>query len=99
MLPKPVLVDVTDPGLRPLIAGFLHGSWAAEHLEEWLPRRAELPAGVTLVGPRGQVLDRNALRHFAVDSRTHGVIERQRRAREDDRHGQPSLCLLLNLGG
>jgi len=76
--PLEALVDVTDPGLRPLIAGFLHGSWAAEHLEEWLPRRAELPAGVTLVGPRGQVLDRNALRHFAVDSRTHGVIERQR---------------------
>ena len=44
----------------------------------WLARRAELPAGVTLVSREGRLLSRHALVHYAPDSRTHGVIERQR---------------------
>ncbi|MDR2261262.1 MAG: chromosome segregation protein SMC [Azoarcus sp.] len=60
------------------LADWLHGWFAVERLEQWLPRRAELAPGVCLVSPRGQVLSRTMLTHFAPDSRTRGVIERQR---------------------
>jgi chromosome segregation protein len=71
-------INVTDPQLRPLVEQFLRGCFAVERLHDWLPRREALPADILLVGPRGQVLTRNALIHHAPDSRTHGVIERQR---------------------
>jgi chromosome segregation protein len=67
-----------DAPWRAALADWLHGWFAVERLEEWLPRRAQLAAGVCLVSPRGQVLSRNMLTHFAPDSRTRGVIERQR---------------------
>ncbi len=77
---RPLLdcVTVAEPALQALVADFLRGVHAVDHLEDWLARRHELPAGVTLVGPRGQLLGRRLLSHFAPDSRTHGVIERQR---------------------
>ncbi|APR05604.1 condensin subunit Smc [Thauera chlorobenzoica] len=80
LLPRALamLVRVTDPALRALVDDFLAGVHAVERLEDWLPRRAELPPGVRLVGPRGQMLSREALVHHLPDSRTHGVIERQR---------------------
>ncbi len=71
-------ITVTDPGLQPLLASFLRGAFAVERLGDWLARRDELPAGVVLVGPHGQILSRDVLVHSAPDSRTHGVIERQR---------------------
>jgi chromosome segregation protein len=71
-------ITVVDPGLQPLLASFLRGVFAVERLGDWLARRGELPAGVVLVGPHGQILSRDALAHSAPDSRTHGVIERQR---------------------
>ncbi|AVR88978.1 Chromosome partition protein Smc [Thauera aromatica K172] len=72
------LVRVADPALRALVDDFLAGIHAVDPLENWLPRRAELPPGVSLVGPRGQILSRDALVHHVPDSRTHGVLERQR---------------------
>ncbi|NLF54366.1 MAG: chromosome segregation protein SMC [Thauera phenolivorans] len=72
------LVKVADPALAPLVAAFLRGCHAVERLEDWLPRRAELPAGALLCGARGQLLGREVLIHFSPDSRTHGVIERER---------------------
>jgi len=71
-------VEVRDPALRGLVDDFLGGAWAAERLEDWLPLRAQLAPNTCLVGPRGQVLTRDALIHHAPDARTHGVIERQR---------------------
>ena len=72
------LVGVRDAGLRALVDDFLAGAWAVERLEDWLPLRAQLAPSTCLVGPRGQVLTRDALVHHAPDARTHGVIERQR---------------------
>ena len=72
------LVTVRDAQLRGLVDDFLTGAWAVERLEDWIPLREQLPAGVCLVGPHGQVLSRDALVHHAPDARTHGVIERQR---------------------
>ena len=71
-------VELATPSLRPLLADWLHGCFAVDSLEPWLARRDELAPGVCLVGPRGQILTRHALVHYAPDSRTHGVIERQR---------------------
>ncbi|MFT3758340.1 chromosome segregation protein SMC [Thauera sp.] len=71
-------VDVLDAALRPLLAGFLRGVYCVDRLDDWLPRHRELPADVLLVGARGQMLGRGLLSHSAPDSRTHGVIERQR---------------------
>ncbi|PKO58425.1 MAG: chromosome segregation protein SMC, partial [Betaproteobacteria bacterium HGW-Betaproteobacteria-19] len=71
-------VELTDARLRPLVEDWLQGYFAVERLEDWLPQRALLEPGVHLVGARGQVLSRHALIHFVPDSRTHGVIERQR---------------------
>ena len=72
------LVTVRDAQLRGLVDDFLTGAWVVERLEDWIPLREQLPAGVCLVGPHGQVLSRDALVHHAPDARTHGVIERQR---------------------
>ncbi|HRP23558.1 MAG TPA: chromosome segregation protein SMC [Thauera sp.] len=71
-------VALTDTRLQPLVAAFLRGAWSVDRLEDWLPRHAELAPGVVLVGRRGQILSRDTLCHFTPDSRTHGVIERQR---------------------
>jgi len=71
-------VAVTDPALQALVADFLRGTHAVDRVEDWLPQHARLPVGIMLVCPRGQVLTREALTHLAPDSRTHGVMERQR---------------------
>ncbi|QDF97388.1 chromosome segregation protein SMC [Azoarcus sp. DD4] len=71
-------VTLTDSTLLPLVRDWLHGHFAVDRLTDWLPRRAELPPGVVLVSPLGQSLTRHALTHFVPDSRTHGVMERQR---------------------
>ncbi len=71
-------ITLTDACWLPLAASWLRGCYAAERLEDWLPRRAELAPGVVLAGAGGQLLTRDALCHFVPDSRTHGIIERQR---------------------
>ncbi|MBN8441734.1 MAG: chromosome segregation protein SMC [Thauera sp.] len=71
-------VEVSEAEQRPLVEAFLRGCAVVDRLEDWLPRRAELPPGLVLVSARGQVLTRHALTHLAPDSRTHGVMERQR---------------------
>ncbi|NMG53300.1 chromosome segregation protein SMC [Aromatoleum aromaticum] len=71
-------VYMPEAALRPALADWLHGCFAVDALEPWLSRRAELAPGTCLVGPRGQILTRHALVHYAPDSRTHGVMERQR---------------------
>ena len=78
LMPLRDRVAVTDARLEPLVAAFLSGAWCVDRLEDWLARHAELAPGVVLVARRGQILSRDALSHFAPDSRTHGVIERQR---------------------
>ncbi|MDR2207658.1 MAG: chromosome segregation protein SMC [Azoarcus sp.] len=72
------MVLTEDAAQGALFADWLRGWFAVERLDEWLPRRAALPPGVCLVNPRGQVLSRGMLAHFVPDSRTHGLIERQR---------------------
>jgi chromosome segregation protein len=67
-----------DAALDNLFASWLRGWFAVERLEVWMSRRAELPPGVCLVSPRGQVLGRDMLAHCVPDSRTGGLIERQR---------------------
>jgi chromosome segregation protein len=71
-------VECVTPALRPVLAEWLRGVFAVDALDPWLGRRSELAPGVSVVGPRGQILTRHALVHYAPDSRTHGVIERQR---------------------
>ena len=71
-------VTVTDPALAAAVADCLHGAYLVESLDGWVGRRGELASGVRLVTPRGQVLSRDLLAHFAPDDRTHGVIERER---------------------
>jgi chromosome segregation protein len=75
-LAERVKLDV--PELRSALADWLRGCFTVDVLEPWLDRRGELAPGVCLVGPHGQILTRHALVRFAPDSRTHGVIERQR---------------------
>jgi len=67
-----------DSDLAGVLAGWLARVFVAEELGAWLDRRAELPAGALLVSRDGRLLSRHALVHYAPDSRTHGVIERQR---------------------
>ncbi|AYH44661.1 chromosome segregation protein SMC [Azoarcus sp. DN11] len=71
-------ISFVDERLRPVVADWLRGCLAADELEPWVERRGEIPAGQCIVGPRGQILTRHALVHYAPDSRTHGVMERQR---------------------
>ncbi|WP_332674921.1 chromosome segregation protein SMC [Aromatoleum sp.] len=71
-------IDVATPSLRPVLADWLDGCFTVDALEPWIERHHELAPGVSLVGPRGQILTRHALVHYAPDSRTHGVMERQR---------------------
>ncbi|WP_343036014.1 chromosome segregation protein SMC [Aromatoleum toluvorans] len=71
-------ISFGDERLRPVVADWLRGCLAVDALEPWVGRRAELSPGQCIVGPRGQILTRHALVHYAPDSRTHGVMERQR---------------------
>jgi chromosome segregation protein len=75
--PLAALVDA-DPELGEVLNAWLGRVFVADDLSDWLVRRSELPAGTTLVSREGRLLDRYALSHYAPDSRTHGVIERQR---------------------
>ncbi|MDR3212575.1 MAG: chromosome segregation protein SMC [Azoarcus sp.] len=77
-VPLSAHVQVADAAQRALLDDWLQGWFAVERLDGWLPRRAGLAPGVCLVSRGGQVLSRNMLAHFVPDSRTHGVIERQR---------------------
>jgi chromosome segregation protein len=72
------MVLTGDAAQDALLADWLRGWFAVERLGEWFPRRRALAPGVCLVSPRGQVLSRGMLAHFVPDSRTHGLIERQR---------------------
>ncbi|MDR2881628.1 MAG: chromosome segregation protein SMC, partial [Azoarcus sp.] len=72
------LVITGDAAQDALLADWLRGWFAVEQLDDWLDRRAALAPGVCLITPRGQVLSRGMLAHFVPDSRTHGLIERQR---------------------
>ncbi|MDR2689072.1 MAG: chromosome segregation protein SMC [Azoarcus sp.] len=75
----PLAVHVqADARLAPLLDDWLRGWFAVDRLDDWLPRRAQLAPGVVLVSRAGQALSRHALVHFVPDSRTRGVIERQR---------------------
>ncbi|MBR0565219.1 chromosome segregation protein SMC [Azoarcus sp. L1K30] len=71
-------VKLLDESLRPLLEDWLRGCFAVERIDDWLPQRDRLEPGICLVGAHGQVLSRHALIHFVPDSRTHGVMERER---------------------
>ncbi|MGL1833820.1 chromosome segregation protein SMC [Rhodocyclaceae bacterium SMB388] len=71
-------ISITDAALRPVLQGWLAECFVVDRLEDWIDRRMELACGVTLVDARGRVLARHMLGHYAPDSRTHGVMERQR---------------------
>lgn len=71
-------VELVDPALAAIVGEWLGGCAAVDDLAAWLPRHAELPAGVMLVSRDGQVLSRDCLTHYSPDNRTHGVMERQR---------------------
>jgi len=72
------LIITGDAAQDALLADWLRGWFAVERLDDWLARRAMLPPGVCLIDPRGQVLSRGMLAHSVPDSRTHGLLERQR---------------------
>ena len=67
-----------DGELTGVLAAWLARVFVADDLGVWLDRRDELPPGARLVCRDGRLLSRHALIHYAPDSRTHGVIERQR---------------------
>jgi len=71
-------VEVLDPAFRALVDEGLHGCYTVDSFESWVSLRDELPGGVSLVSRQGRILTRHMLAHFAPDSRTHGVMERQR---------------------
>ncbi|BAL25108.1 chromosome segregation ATPase [Azoarcus sp. KH32C] len=71
-------VGVGDARFAGIVADWLDSCMAVDSLVAWIDRRDEIPAGVVLVAPSGQILTRHVLVHYAPDSRTHGVMERQR---------------------
>ena len=75
--PLRALVEA-DAELAEILNAWLGRVFVADDLSAWLGRRSELPVGTMLVSREGRLLDRHALSHYAPDSRTHGVIERQR---------------------
>ena len=60
------------------VARWLAGVYSAGDLQPWMAQRDSLPAQVRLVNMAGQCLSRDGFVHYAGDSRTHGVIERER---------------------
>jgi chromosome segregation protein len=71
-------VEVLDPALGSAVREWLGDCLAVDSLSPWVARRAGLAPGIALVSRDGQLLTRSALVHRSPDSRTHGVIERQR---------------------
>ncbi|WP_079433520.1 chromosome segregation protein SMC [Zoogloea sp. LCSB751] len=75
---RPLLSLVqADDELLPLLASWLAQVFVVGDLGPWLGRRAELQ-GLRLLTQEGHQLDACILSHYVPDSRTHGVIERQR---------------------
>jgi len=71
-------IDLLPGAPAGLVQAWLRGCHTVESLDAWLTRRGELSPGVVLVDKRGQLLTREGISHFVPDSRTHGVMERQR---------------------
>ncbi len=76
---RPLVEKVgADGELAAVLESWLARVFVADDLAAWIDRRESLAAGVVLVSRDGRLLSRHALIHYAPDSRTHGVIERQR---------------------
>jgi len=76
---RPLVEKVDADGeLAAVLESWLARVFVADDLAAWIDRRETLAAGVVLVSRDGRLLSRHALIHYAPDSRTHGVIERQR---------------------
>ena len=71
-------VEVLDPAIASAVRAWLGDCFAVDSLSHWIAQRVELSPGIALVSRDGQLLTRSLLVHRSPDSRTHGVIERQR---------------------
>lgn len=71
-------VEVLEPEIGAAVRTWLGTAYAVESLSSWVGRHDQLQPGIALVSRDGQLLTRSALVHHSPDSRTHGVIERQR---------------------
>ena len=67
-----------DPPLASILAEWLGNVLIAPDLTTALSRRANLPDGVCLVTPAGDVMTRQSVTLFAPDAAEHGLLERQR---------------------
>jgi chromosome segregation protein len=71
-------VRVEDARWLPLLADWLGAVRTVASLEEALQTAPALPAGVRLVTPGGDLVERHAVHLFAPDASGHGLLERQR---------------------
>ncbi|MBT0960150.1 chromosome segregation protein SMC [Denitromonas iodatirespirans] len=78
------LIDLIrcDAPLRATLGHWLAGVYAVDDLSVWIDRRDALAPGQWLVSPEGQCLSQDCFIHYVADSRTHGVIEREREIHE-----------------
>ena len=67
-----------EPPFADTVARWLDGVYAADDLQPWLVERDRLPAHSCLINAAGQRLSRDGFVHYVGDTRTHGVIERER---------------------
>lgn len=76
--PLNTLVRTKNTDIAHTLDAWLSGWFGVDAVGEWIHRRDTLAPGVHLVDRAGKVLTRDTLFHHAPDSRSSGVMERQR---------------------
>jgi chromosome segregation protein len=76
-LPKLVdLLRVNDAGLRALLAGWLHGCYTAQSMEDALAQREKLQAGEVIYVKSGHCVSPYSVSFYAQDSEQAGLLAR-----------------------
>jgi len=71
------LLQLNDPGLRGVLADWLHHVFIAEDAAQAFAERAKLPQGGCFVTRQGHLIGQSSVRFHAADSEQEGMLGRQ----------------------
>ena len=71
------LLRLNDPGLRGVLADWLHGVFVADDAAQAFADRARLPSGGSFVTRQGHVVTASSVRFHAADAEQEGMLGRQ----------------------
>ncbi|QOY92872.1 chromosome segregation protein SMC [Massilia sp. UMI-21] len=75
--PLASLLRLNEPGLRGVLADWLHGVYVAQDAAEAFANRARLPQGGSFVTRQGHLVGQSSVRFHAPDAEQDGMLARQ----------------------